>query len=150
RYAYIIQCNEVIKNDDGDVIELKCTYDETTRSGSVNADRKVKGTIHWVSAGHAHPATVRVYDRLFGDASPGSADDWHDALNADSLNVSNAQLEPSLADVPVGEVVQFERMGYFTRDPGEPEVFHRVVTLRDSWAKQEKQAMQTLNAPGQS
>ncbi len=99
-----------------------------------------------MSAGHAHAATVRVYDRLFADASPGSADDWHDALNDASLAVHQAQLEPSLAEWPVGKVVQFERMGYFTRDPVESEVFHRVVSLRDSWAKQEKQALQTLNA----
>ncbi len=146
RYAYIIQCNEVIKDDEGNVIELLCTYDETTRSGSENADRKVKGTIHWVSAAHAVEATVRVYDRLFSDAAPGSVDDWHDALNAESLEVSSARLEPSLAELAVGDVVQFERLGYFTRDRDEPDVFHRVVSLRDSWAKQEKQALTQLNA----
>ncbi|MEM6639078.1 MAG: glutamine--tRNA ligase/YqeY domain fusion protein [Pseudomonadota bacterium] len=145
RYAYIIRCDEVVKDSDGNVVELLCSYDETTRSGSENADRKVKGTIHWVCAANAHAATVRVYDRLFSDAAPGIADDWRDALNPGSLEVFHAQLEPSLAELPVGDVVQFERTGYFTRDAAQPDVFHRVVSLRDSWAKQEKQAMASLN-----
>lgn len=147
RYAYIIQCNEVVKDDAGNVVELLCTYDETTRSGSANAGRKVKGTIHWVSAPHALGAKVNLYDRLFADAAPGNCDDWHDALNDSSLEVAHARLEPSLADLPVGKVVQFERLGYFTVDPqsGDERVFHRVVTLRDSWAKVEKQALDAIN-----
>jgi len=148
RYAYIIQCNEVIKDADGNVIELLCTYDESTRSGSANADRKVKGTIHWASAEHAVDATVNVYDRLFSEAAPGAAEDWHDALNDSSLTIAQAKLEPSLAELADGEVVQFERMGYFTLDTERESgtrVFHRVVSLRDSWAKMEKQALTKIN-----
>ncbi len=148
RYAYIIQCNEIIKDGDGNVIELLCTYDDTTLSGSENADRKVKGTIHWVSAAHAVDAPVRVYDRLFSNAAPGAVEDWHEALNTESLHIARAKLEPSLADLAPGTVVQFERLGYFTVDPDSPadaRVFHRVVSLRDSWAKQEKQALSELN-----
>ncbi|MFK8015035.1 MAG: glutamine--tRNA ligase/YqeY domain fusion protein [Gammaproteobacteria bacterium] len=148
RYAYIIQCNEVIKDVDGNVIELLCTYDESTRSGSANADRKVKGTIHWASAEHAVDATVNVYDRLFSEAAPGAAEDWHDALNDSSLTIAQAKLEPSLAELADGEVVQFERMGYFTLDTERESgsrVFHRVVSLRDSWAKMEKQALTKIN-----
>ena len=144
RFAYIIKCEEVIKDTGGNVIELRCTYDADTRSGSGSSDRKVKGTIHWVSAEHAISAEVRLYDRLFTVPDPGSDDDVHEHLNADSLQVADARLEPSLASEE--KPVQFERLGYFCPDsedhsPGKP-VFNRIVTLRDSWAKIEKQALQ--------
>ncbi len=146
RFGYIIRCDEVIKNDAGDVIELRCSYDADTRSGTGSSDRKVKGTIHWVSAQHALNATVRLYDRLFTVADPNNAEDFHAVLNNESLTTTDARLEPSLADLQVGEQVQFERLGYFCLDSedntGEQRVFNRVVTLRDSWAKLEKQALQ--------
>jgi len=146
RSAYIIQCDEVIKDDDGEVIELRCSYDPDTRSGTGSSDRKVKGTIHWVSAEQAVPATVRLYDRLFTVPNPNSADDFMDVLNPESLETVQAMLEPSLADLAEGVAVQFERLGYFCPDSAEhssvSRVFNRIVTLRDSWAKIEKQAMQ--------
>ena len=144
RSAYIIQCNDVIKDADGNVIELHCTYDESTRSGSANSDRKVKGTIHWVSAPHALPAEVRLYDRLFREANPNAADDYMSVLNEASLEVVAAKLEPSLGELAPDEPVQLERLGYFVRDPDwtdELPVLNRIVTLRDSWAKLEKQAL---------
>ena len=146
RYAYIIRCDEVIKNDDGEVTELRCSYDADTRSGTGTSDRKVKGTIHWVSAEHAIPAEVRLYDRLFNVPDPGSADNILDAINPNSLETVTARLEPSLAQADVDETYQFERIGYFCADcvdhkPDEP-VWNRIVTLRDGWAKIEKQARQ--------
>ena len=144
RFGYIIRCDEVIKNDAGDVVELRCSYDADTRSGSGASDRKVKGTIHWVSCRHALDASVRLYDRLFNDANPNAADDFHSVLNKTSLEVVAAKLEPSLADTE--GAVQFERLGYFRTDPQDSTqdapVFNRIVTLRDSWAKLEKQALQ--------
>lgn len=147
RFGYIIRCDEVIKNDAGDVIELRCTYDPDTRSGTGTSDRKVKGTIHWVSVEHAQPASVRLYDRLFTVPDPNKADDTMSVLNPDSLQTVDAMLEPSLSGLEAGVAVQFERLGYFCADsednsPGSP-VFNRIVTLRDSWAKIEKQAMQS-------
>lgn len=146
RYAYIIRCDDVVKDDDGDVVELHCSYDPETRSGSSQSDRKVKGTIHWVSAKHAVPAEVRLYDRLFRDPDPGSADDVMETLNPESLERVTAMLEPALADIAIGERVQFERTGYFAPDPVDHSaiapVLNRIVTLRDSWAKIEKQALQ--------
>jgi glutaminyl-tRNA synthetase len=145
RFGYIIQCDEIIKNDAGEVIELRCSYDPDTRSGTGTSDRKVKGTIHWVSREHALAAKVRLYDRLFNVANPNSADDFHAALNADSLQSVDAKLEPSLAALESGTPVQFERLGYFCADSEEnsadAHVFNRIVTLRDSWAKQEELAM---------
>jgi glutaminyl-tRNA synthetase len=146
RFGYIIQCDEVIKDDDGNVVELRCSYDPETRSGTGTSDRKVKGTIHWVSSEHAVDASVRLYDRLFTVPNPSSADDFHEVLNENSLDVVEAKLEPSLADLGREEAVQFERLGYFCKDSkddtADAHVFNRVVTLRDSWAKLEKQAMQ--------
>jgi glutaminyl-tRNA synthetase len=125
---------------------LRCSYDPDTRSGTGTSDRKVKGTIHWVSAEQSLPATVRLYDRLFTIPNPGKADDTMSVLNADSLQTVDAMLEPSLAEADAGTPVQFERLGYFCVDSvessAETPVFNRVVTLRDSWAKIEKQAMQ--------
>ena len=143
RFGYIIRCDDVIKNEAGDVVELHCSYDPDTRSGTGTSDRKVKGTIHWVSCRHAVDASVRLYDRLFNDANPNAADDFHTVLNENSLEVVAAKLEPSLADAE--GAVQFERLGYFRTDPQDSTeqapVFNRIVTLRDSWAKLEKQAL---------
>jgi glutaminyl-tRNA synthetase len=144
RNGYIIRCDEVIKDGSGDVIELRCSYDPETRSGTGSSDRKVKGTIHWVSAAQAISAEVRLYDRLFARPDPNSADDFMKELNPDSLTVVNAKLEPSLADIAPGEAVQFERLGYFCSDSEDHSaaapVMNRIITLRDSWAKIEKQA----------
>jgi glutaminyl-tRNA synthetase len=144
RYGYIVKCESVLKDADGNVVELRCTYDPATRSGGEAADRKVKGTIHWVSAQHSVHAELRLYDRLFAVPYPG--DDVLQDLNPDSLEVvTNAELEPALGGAAAGERFQFERLGYFYADPersapGKP-VFNRVVTLRDSWAKVEQQAV---------
>ena len=138
--AYIIKCEEVIKNEDGEVIELKCTYDPETRSGS-GSSRKVKGTLHWVSSPHALDVEVRLYDRLFNDPDPaGHKDaDFKEFLNPDSLKVlSHCKAEPSLASAQPGDHYQFQRIGYFTVDPDTTDkhlVFNRTVPLRDTWAK---------------
>ncbi|MGB5258694.1 MAG: glutamine--tRNA ligase/YqeY domain fusion protein [Woeseiaceae bacterium] len=146
RFGYIIRCDEVIKNAAGEVVELRCSYDPDTRSGSANSDRKVKGTIHWVSCQHAVDASVRLYDRLFTVANPNTADDVYAVLNPESLETVVGKLEPTLQTLTSGQAVQFERLGYFcpddNDDSGEARVFNRIVTLRDSWAKIEKQAMQ--------
>ena len=146
RFGYIIRCDEVVKDDDGNVIELRCSYDPDTRSGTGTSDRKVKGTIHWVSAAHAIPAEVRLYDRLFTEANPGAAKDIDAILNPNSLEVVDAMLESSLEDSAPDNTWQFERLGYFCPDsidhkPEKP-VINRIVTLRDSWAKLEKAALQ--------
>ncbi|MDF1849948.1 MAG: glutamine--tRNA ligase/YqeY domain fusion protein [Verrucomicrobiales bacterium] len=141
RCAYFIRCDEVIKDDDGEILELRCTFDPETRGGENPPDgRKVKATIHWVSAPHALDAEVRLYDRLFATEDPDGGDgDFLDHLNPDSLEIiSNAKLEPNLASAETGETVQFERLGYFAVDPDSKEdgiVFNRTVGLRDSWAK---------------
>ena len=143
RFAYYITCTEVIKNDAGEVIELLCEYDPESRGGSTPDGRKVKGTIHWVSARHARRATVRVYDRLFNIKDPGRAKDVHDALNPDSLRTyDNAQLEPAIPAERQSLAFQFERLGYFiadTHSTQEQPIFNRTMSLRDSWAKIEKQ-----------
>ena len=145
RGAFIIRCDEVIQDDDGEVVELRCSLDPDSRSGQPGSERKVKGTIHWVSAEHAVNAEVRLYDRLFSVPKP-SADkekDFTEFLNPQSLVVlSNAKLEPELADMDAGDLCQFERTGYFTPDTesqSEHLIFNRAVTLRDAWAKIEKQ-----------
>jgi glutaminyl-tRNA synthetase len=146
RFGYIIRCDDVVKDEDGNVIELHCSYDPDTRSGSGSSDRKVKGMIHWVSVAHAVAAEVRLYDRLFSDANPGAAEDLNAVLNPDSLQVVDARLEASLGDAEVGDVWQFERLGYFCPDSvdhsADSPVINRIVTLRDSWAKIEKAALQ--------
>ncbi len=142
RYAYFITCNEVVKDDDGNVIELKCTYDPKTKGGTSPDGRKVKGTIHWVSSKHAIGAEVRLYDRLFRVPNPASKENFIDALNPDSLTVlKDCKLEPELESAKIGIPVQFERLGYFCMDPDSKEtlIFNRTVPLRDSWAKIEKQ-----------
>ncbi len=140
RYAYFITCTEVIKDADGEVIELRCTYDPETRGGNAPDGRKVKGTLHWVSAARAIEAEVRLYDHLFTQPVPGGGKrDFRDDLNPNSLEVRPVcYLEPALADVDVGETVQFERLGYFSPDvdtTADHPVFNRTMTLRDSWAR---------------
>ncbi|MDH3363415.1 MAG: glutamine--tRNA ligase, partial [Gammaproteobacteria bacterium] len=149
RFGYIIRCDEVVKNAAGDVVELRCSYDPDTRSGTGSSNRKVKGTIHWVSCEHAVDASVRLYDRLFNEANPNAVDDIHSALNPKSLEVVDGKLEPALMELSAGQAVQFERLGYFCPDEKDDSagarVINRIVTLRDSWAKLEKQAMQQQN-----
>jgi len=142
RYAYFITCNDVIKDDNGTITELHCTYDPETKGGNAPDGRKVKATLHWVSAHHAVSAEVRLYDRLFKVPSPDGEENFIDALNPESLRVMNGcKLEPSLSDAKVGVPVQFERLGYFCKDSDTNEfpIFNRTVPLRDAWAKIEKQ-----------
>jgi glutaminyl-tRNA synthetase len=140
RYGYIIRCDEVVKDAGGDVVELRCTYDPDTRGGAA-AGRQVKGTIHWVSAAHAVPCEVRLYDRLFTDPDPeAGGEDFIAKLNPESLVVVRAaQVEPSVAAAEPGAMFQFERLGYFVADVADSRpdalVFNRTVTLRDTWAK---------------
>jgi glutaminyl-tRNA synthetase len=138
RYGYFITCKDVVKNDKGEVVELRCTYDPETRGGNAPDGRKVKATIHWVSAQHAVQAEVRVYEQLFATPTPEAAN-FASQINPNSLEVSTgAMLEPSLASDTFDGAIQFERQGYFCRDkdfaPGKP-VFNRTVGLRDSYAK---------------
>ena len=138
RYAYFVTCREVVKDAAGDVVELRCTYDPATRGGNAPDGRKVQATIHWVSAADAVPAEVRVYTQLFTSPSP-DAGNFAAGLNPASVEIlADARVEPSLAAVPVGQAVQFERQGYFCPDldsgPGRL-VFNRTVGLRDTWAK---------------
>jgi len=143
RYAYFITCNKVIKDDQGNVIELHCTYDPETKGGSAPDGRKVKATIHWVSAKDAMDTEVRLYDRLFTVPDPAAADNFLDVFNPDSLTVlSHCKIEPSLIEAEIGEQIQFERLGYFCKDTdstNETPVFNRIVPLRNTWAKLEKQ-----------
>ncbi len=141
RYAYFITCTDVIKDAEGRVVELRCTYDPATRGGDAPDGRKVKATLHWVSAAHAVEAEVRLYDRLFSKEDPYDAPEGQDFtanVNPDSLTQIAAQVEPSLLEAAPGTRYQFERQGYFCVDPdstaGKP-VFNRTVTLRDTWAK---------------
>ena len=149
RYAYFITCHDVVKDDKGNIVELHCTYDPATKGGSAPDGRKVKATIHWVSANDAVDAEVRLYDRLFSVPNPASAESFEDVLNPDSLTVLNAcKLEPSLGASAIGEYIQFERLGYFFMDLNSTDerlVFNRTVPLRDSWAKLEKQQQSQKN-----
>jgi glutaminyl-tRNA synthetase len=147
RYAYFITCREVVKDEKtGEVVELRCTYDPETRGGNAPDGRKVKGTIHWVSANHALDAEVRLYDHLFAKPDPDDVEegkDWRNNLNSHSLDIiTDAKVEPSLSDVEPGHRCQFERNGYFCADSKDhtPQrlVFNRTVTLKDTWAKIEK------------
>ena len=139
RYAYFLTCREAVKNDAGEVTGLRCTYDPASRGGKSPDGRKVKATLHWVSAAHAVAAEVRIYDQLFTRPDPGAGGDLLDDLRPRSVDVLEAcRLEPRLADAVPGETVQFERQGYFCVDPDStPEalVFNRTVALRDTWAK---------------
>ncbi len=139
RYGYFIRCVDVVKDENGEVIEVKCTFDPETRGGNAPDGRKVKGTIHWVNAEDCIEAEVRLYDRLFTVEQPGTDGvDFLTQLNPDSVKVVSAVMERSLENLNVGDVVQFERVGYFACDQdstAERKVFNRTVTLKDSWAK---------------
>ncbi len=141
RYAYIIKCVSIVKNESGQVVEVHCTFDPETKSGSAQSARKVKGTIHWVSAGHACDAEVRLYDRLFSVEDPGG-ENWKQSINPRSVEVlKGCKLEPGMAGARAGEIFQFERLGYYCVDPEssvEELILNRTVTLRDTWAKIEK------------
>jgi glutaminyl-tRNA synthetase len=145
RYGYFITCTGVVKNDKGEVVEVHCTYDPATRGGNAPDGRKVKSTIHWVSAAHAVDAEVRIYEHLFTKEDPSDVEEGKDVLDnlkPNSLEVvSDAKVEPSLANAAAGSRYQFERLGYFCVDPdsklGKP-VFNRTVALKDAWAKVEK------------
>jgi len=144
RYAYVVTCNEVVKDESGEVVELRCTYHPETKGGQKPAEGgKVKGIVHWVSAAHAVSAEVRLYDNLFANPDPEDVEEgghWRDNLNPNSLEVlSDAKLEPTLADAAPGERFQFERLGYYCLDAeSDGLVFSRTVTLRDTWAKIQK------------
>ena len=144
RYAYFITCEEVIKDSEGNITELHCKYDPETKGGNSPDGRKVKATLHWVSASNSIDAEIRKYDRLFHKPEPDKEDNFMDAINPNSLEVlSNCKLEPSLMDVQIGESIQFERLGYFCKDPDSKDspVFNQTVALRDSWAKIDKQRL---------
>ena len=143
RAAYIVDCHDCVKDAEGNITEVLCTYDPQTRSGMEGSQRKVKGTIHWVSADHARDVQVRLYDRLFKVEHPDQAEEgktFLDHLNPDSISNVVGKVEPQLAEFPVGEQVQFERLGYFVVDrdstPQTP-VFNRIVSLRDTWGNME-------------
>ena len=147
RYAYLVTCREVIKDSSGRIVELRCTYDPATRGGTTPDGRKVKSTIHWVSAAHALPAEVRLYDNLFLKEDPNEVPEGHDFtenLNPDSLQVlHDCKIEPSVRDAEPGTKYQFERLGYYCVDedsggPANKLVFNRTIGLRDTWAKIEK------------
>ncbi|MCF8387769.1 MAG: glutamine--tRNA ligase/YqeY domain fusion protein [Bacteroidales bacterium] len=140
RYAYIIKCVSVEKDDEGNINTIHCTYDPETKSGTGKAQRKVKGTIHWVSADHAIDAEVRLYDRLFNNEDPNETEEGKDFtsnINPDSLNIVQGKIEPFIKDAEAGDKFQFERTGYFCvdKDSSEKLVINRTVPLRDSWAK---------------
>jgi glutaminyl-tRNA synthetase len=142
RYAYFVKCTGVIKDEKGEIVELRCTYDPATRGGDAPDGRKVKATIHWVSAEQAIPAEVRLYDRLFTRPDPEETEEGQDFtsyINPNSLEIlSGCMLEPGLAGAQPGYTCQFERQGYFCVDPDSKDgqlVFNRTVGLRDTWAK---------------
>jgi glutaminyl-tRNA synthetase len=150
KYAYIIKCDEVIKDASGHITELRCTADLDSKSGGATSARKVKGTIHWVSAAHAVDAEVRLYDRLFTVPEPDADGDFRQHLNPHSLEVLTAKLEPSLKDANANERYQFERLAYFALDKDSqlpspnshlPKlIFNRTITLKDTWAKEAHKA----------
>lgn len=138
RHAYVIRCNSVIRDANGEVIELRCTYDDATL-GKNPEGRKVKGVIHWVSVAEAHPVTVYQYDRLFNDSNPAREEDFMQFINHDSFKVQKAFCEPAMAYQPLNEIFQFERLGYYCvnqwDEQGKVSGFHRVVDLKDTWGK---------------
>ena len=147
KYAYIIKCDQTVKDANGNIVEVQCTADLDSRSGGPNAGRKVKGTLHWVSAAHAIDAEVRLYDRLFNVPEPDAAGDFEQHLNFHSLEVVTGKCEPSLRDAKPELRYQFERLGYFCLDApnsNQPSaiqdqpVFNRTITLKDTWAKETK------------
>ena len=142
RYAFFITCTDVVKNDLGEVIELKCTYDPKSKGGKSPDGRKVKGTLHWVSAVNALNAEIKVYDRLFQNEDPSRQEDFLNGLNPDSCKIfRDAKIEKSLQDSS-DQTYQFERLGYFKKDSKlkgtEKNIYIRVVSLRDTWAKLNK------------
>ena len=149
RYAYFVTCTEVVKDDTGEIVELRCTYDPATRGGDAPDGRKVKATLHWVSAADALTAEVRLYDHLFTQENPEAVVegvDWKTTINPDSLEtLTDCKVEPSLATAAPGDRLQFERQGYFCVDPdstADAPIFNRTVTLRDTWAKIQKKQQQ--------
>ena len=144
KYGYIIKCESIVKDSEENITEIHCTYQEDTRSGQPNSNKKVKGTLHWVSAAHAVPVEVRLYDRLFATETPENGDEGHDFkenLNPGSLKVITAYAEASVAEARAGDRLQFERLGYFCVDPDSTEgklVFNRTVALKDNWNKSVK------------
>jgi glutaminyl-tRNA synthetase len=139
KYAYIIKCEQVVKDAGGQISELHCTADLDSKTGGPTAGRKVKGTVHWVSAAHAIDAEVRLYDRLFTVAEPDASGDFKQFINPRSLEVVTAKLEPSLKDPKAELRYQFERLAYFALDKGSQPgqlVFNRTITLKDTWAKE--------------
>jgi glutaminyl-tRNA synthetase len=139
RNAYFVTAHDVLTDDEGEVVQVNCTYDPETRGGNAPDGRKVKSTMHWVSAAHAVDATVNLYDRLFSESHPGSdGANPLASLNAEANQICSAKLEPALSEVDPGQVVQFERLGYFAADLDDPTVFHRTVGLRDEWANIQK------------
>jgi glutaminyl-tRNA synthetase len=142
RWAYFITCQDYVTDADGNVTELRCTYDPATKGGDAPDGRKVKGTLHWVSASHAVPADVRMYEYLFSRPDPGAEGDWLDDINPESLQViEGAMLEPSILEMTGEAALQFERQGYFVKDAdstADKPVFNRTIGLRDSWAKEQK------------
>jgi glutaminyl-tRNA synthetase len=141
RYGYFVRCEGVIKDDSGRIVEIHCTYDPETRGGDAPDGRKVKGTLHWVSAEHSVDVEARLYEYLFTQENPTAVEDgrsWLDNLNPTSLGISDCRAEPSLAQAKPGDRFQFERKGYFCVDPdSKPDrvVVNRTATLRDTWAK---------------
>jgi glutaminyl-tRNA synthetase len=139
RSAYFVTCRDVVKDDAGNIVELRCTYDPATRGGDAPDGRRPKATLHWLAAGHALPAEVRLYEHLFSRPAPGAEGDLVADLDPASETIlRDCLVEPSLREVPIGETVQFERLGYFTPDPdgsSERLVFNRTLTLKDTWAK---------------
>jgi len=139
RYAYFVTCTDVVKDASGEIVELRCTYDPETRGGDAPDGRRPKATLHWLSSEHAVPAEVRLYDRLFTRPDPGADGDLFADINPDSETVlAECLVEPALAELPVGETVQFERLGYFCPDPDSTPgrlVFNRTLGLKDAWAK---------------
>ena len=139
KFAYFITCNDVVKDRNGDIIELRCTYDKDTLGGRSNDGRKVKGTLHWVSAKHSIPAEIRLYDRLFSTINPDAEENFINSINSDSLKILNScQLEPDLKTLESDIPIQFERIGYFFKDKESSDkslIFNRTVALRDTWSK---------------
>ncbi|MCY4499414.1 MAG: hypothetical protein OXC14_19290, partial [Rhodospirillaceae bacterium] len=139
RYAYFITCTDVIEDASGEVVELRCTYDPDTRGGNSPDGRKVKGTLHWVSAAHAVAAEIHLYDRLFTRSDMSASGDFVADLNPQSVTVlEGCRVEPEVRNTAGGTVIQFERQGYFCVDPDSTEdnlVFNRTIGLRDTWAK---------------
>jgi glutaminyl-tRNA synthetase len=142
KYACIIRCDEIVKDAGGRVAEIRCTADLDSRAGGPNSARKVKGTIHWVSASRCIDVPVRLYDRLFTVPEPDAGGDFRQFINPHSLEVITAKVEPSLESAVPGDCFQFERLGYFAPDPhdsnpGKP-VFNRTISLKDTWAGPKK------------